>query len=124
MPPSPCTVSTRKPAVSSSICSERAFEIVELHIVEARQQRLEAVAHLGLVGCRDRPDRTAVKGVLEGDQLVALRVAADVVIAARGLDRALDRLDARIGEEHRVGEAVVDDALRQRLALRASHRGC
>ncbi len=67
--------------------------------------------------CRDRADRTAVESVLEGDQLVALRVAVDVMIAARGLDRALDRLDAAVREEHRVGEAVVDDPLGQRLAL-------
>jgi hypothetical protein len=42
------------------------------------------------------------------------------VIAARGLDRALHRLGARIGEEHRVGEGVVDQPLRQLLALRAA----
>ncbi len=47
-------------------------------------------------------------------------VALHVVIAARGLDRALDRFRARIGEEDGVGEGQVDQPLRERLALRAS----
>ena len=98
---------------------QRAVEIVELDIVEARQQRLEPVAHLRLVGRADRAERAAVEGVREGDQLVLLRIALGVMIAPRGLDRALDRLGARIGEEHRVGEGHVDQPLRERLALRA-----
>ena len=49
-----------------------------------------------------------------------VRIALGVMIAARGLDRAFDRLDAGIGEEHRVGEGQVAQPLRERLALRAS----
>ena len=74
--------------------------------------------HLRLVGRADRRHRPPVKGVGEGDEVVLVRIALGVMIAARGLDRAFDRLDARIGEEHRVGEGQVDQPLRERLALR------
>ena len=97
---------------------QRRFEIVERRIAEAGQQRLEPVTHLRLIGRRDRAHRAAVKGVVEGDQRRALRISVRVVIPPRGLDRALDRFGARIGEEHRVGKAVVDDPLRELLALR------
>ena len=42
------------------------------------------------------------------------------MVTARGLDRAFDRLGARIGEKHRVGKGQVDQPLRERLALRAA----
>ena len=120
MPPSPWTGSSRKPAVLLVDRRQRRVEIVELDDREARQQRREAVEHLGLVGRADRRHRPPVEGVREGDQLVLVGIALGVMIAARGLDRALDRLGARIGEEHRVGEGQVDQPLRQRLALRAA----
>ena len=88
-------------------------EIVELDDGEAGQQRREAVAQLGLVGGADRAQRAAVKGVGEGDQLVLLGPAVMMMVAARGLDRAFDRLDARIGEEDGVGEGEVDQPLRE-----------
>ena len=86
-------------------------EIVELDDGEARQQRREAVAQLGLVGGADRRHRPAVEGVGEGDQDVLLGPAVMMVVAARGLDRAFDRLGARIGEEDGVGEGRVDQPL-------------
>src|SRR3546814_9770388 len=52
---------------------QRAPEIVEFGIFEARQQRIEAVAQLGLVGRRDRPDRAAVERHVERDQVMPLR---------------------------------------------------
>src|SRR3546814_4987136 len=62
---------------SSDVCSsdlrQRALEIVEFGIFEARQQRIEAVAQLGLVGRRDRPDRAAVERHVERDQVMPLR---------------------------------------------------
>ena len=54
---------------------QRAFEIVEVRIFKTGQQRRKSIAHLGLIGRRNRPQRTAVKGVFEGDQLVPMRIA-------------------------------------------------
>ena len=59
-----------------------------------------------------------MKSVLEGDQLVTLRIASDIVIATRRLDRAFQRFRARIGEEDGIGKRVVHDALREGLTLR------
>ncbi len=42
-------------------------------------------------------------------------MALGIVIAARGLDRAFERLGAGIGEEHLVGEGGVDQPLAERL---------
>ena len=96
------------------------LEIVELDHRETGQKRREAVAELFLVGRADRRHRPPVEGVRKSDQLVLVGIALGVMIAPRGLDRAFDRLGARIGEEHRVGEGQVDQPLRQRLALRAA----
>jgi hypothetical protein len=43
---------------------QRGREVVEWRIVEAGQQRLESIAHLRLVGRRDRPQRPTVKALL------------------------------------------------------------
>src|SRR5690606_37812727 len=69
---------------------QRALQIVEGGVIEARQQRLEAVAHLGLVGRADRAERAAVKRVAEGDELVTLWIAIGEMIAPRRLDRTFD----------------------------------
>ncbi len=97
---------------------QRRFEIVELDDLEARQERREPVAQLLLVGGADRRHRPPVERVGESDQVVLVRIALGVMIAPRRLDRALDRFRARIGEEHRIGEAIVDQPLRESLALR------
>jgi len=97
----------------------RAFQIVEVDIFEARQQRHEALVHLFLVGRADRGHGPPVEGVLEGDDLELVIVAFVLVIGAHGLDRAFHRLRARIGEEHRIGKGQVDEPLRQVLTLRA-----
>ena len=52
----------------------------------------------------DGRQRAAVEGALEGDDAVALGMAVGEVVAPRRLDRAFQRLGARIGEEHLVGE--------------------
>src|SRR3546814_2183012 len=49
-----------------------------------------------------------------------LGIARAGMIGARGLDRAFDRLGARIGEEDRVGKGVLDEPRREGLALRAA----
>ena len=42
------------------------------------------------------------------------------MIGTRCLDRAFDRLGAGVGEEHRISKGVVDQLLRQLLALRTA----
>src|SRR3546814_2484847 len=72
---------------------ESRFQIIELHYLEARQQRLEAIAHLGLIGCRDGAQRPAMKSVGEGYEFVLLRIAIGIMIAARRLE---DRKSTRL----------------------------
>jgi hypothetical protein len=54
---------------------------------------------------------------LEADDLVALRLAVHELILADQLDAALDRLRARVAEEHRVGERHLGQPLGQLLAV-------
>ena len=58
-----------------------------------------------------------MKGALEGDDAVALGVAAHILIAAGDLDGAFHRLGAGIAEEHEVGEGRGAQPLRQPLGL-------
>ncbi len=71
----------------------------------------------------DGRQRAAVEGAFEGDGAETFGLAVDVLIAARGLDRALDRLGARIGEEHLVGEGRGDQPLGKARPVRGSRRG-
>ena len=66
--------------------------------------------------------RAAVEGALEGDDAVALRLAARRLILARHLDRAFHRLGAGIAEEHDVGEARFAQPRGQPLAPRECDR--
>src|SRR3546814_7586849 len=68
----------------------------------------------------NRAERAAVEGIVEGNQNMLLGIARAGMIGARGLDRAFDRLGARIGEEDRVGKGVLDEPRREGLALRAA----
>ena len=57
----------------------------------------------------------AVEGALEGDDAVALGLAALEMEPARHLDRALQRLGAGVAEERGVRERVRDQALGEAL---------
>ena len=94
------------------------FEIAERHLVEAVDRRAEAFEIFLLAGGGERRQRAAVEGALEGDDAVALGLAARRLVFARHLDRAFHRLGAGIGEEHVVGEARRAQPLGQPLALR------
>ena len=59
-----------------------------------------------------------MEGAVEGDDPRALGLAVDEVVAARGLDRALDRLRAGVAEEDLVGEGQARQPLGERLLLR------
>src|SRR3546814_19007676 len=92
---------------------ESRFQIIELHYLEARQQRLEAIAHLGLIGCRDGAQRPAMKSVGEGYEFLLLRIAIGIMIAARRLDGAFPRPRSALGEEPRVGKGVHNQPARK-----------
>ena len=81
-----------------------ASMVAERHLVEALDLRAEALEVLLLAAGGDGRQRAAVEGALEGDDAEALGLAVRRMVLARHLDRALDRLGARIGEEHVVGE--------------------
>ena len=118
MPPSPWIGSIRIAAVSGPTAARDRVEVAERQVVEARQHRPEALDHLLRARRRDRAVAAAVEGALEGDDPVPLRLAGVVEVLARHLDRALDRLGARVGDEHRVGEGRRDQPLGQRLLVR------
>src|SRR3546814_16887306 len=61
------------------------------------------------------PIWTAVEGAVDGDDSIAFGLADMVVVLAHHLDAALDRLGARIAEEHRIGETVGDQPLARLL---------
>src|SRR5690606_6132156 len=84
-------------------------DVAERHLVEAVDLGAEAVDIFLLPASGDGRKRAAMKRAFEGDGAEALRIALGIVVAARSLDRAFQRLGARISEEHAVGEAVLDE---------------
>ena len=104
MPPSPWIGSIRMAAVSRADRRLDLRDVAERHAVEAGQNGPETFEMLLLAAGGDGRDRAAVKGALEGDDAVALGLAAPVVEPARHLDRAFQRLGAGVAEERRVGE--------------------
>lgn len=97
------------------------FQIIELNIFESGKHWGKALVHLYLAGGADRGHGPAVKCVIEGNQFESIRIAATVlVIGACSLDCGFHRLGARIGEEHRVSESLIDQTLGQDLTLRAA----
>src|SRR5262249_466 len=58
-----------------------------------------------------------VKGTLEGDDAVALRLAQSGLIFARDLDRAFNRFSARVLEKYGVSEAGRTQPVGQLLAF-------
>ena len=82
------------------------LEVAERHLVEALDHRAEAFEIFLLSAGRERRERAAVEGALEGDDAIALGLAVHRLELARGLDRAFHRLGAGIAEEHVVREAL------------------
>ena len=97
------------------------FEIVELGILEACEQGHETLVHLFLIGRADGRHGAAMESIRESDQFGTIAIAIFMlVVGTCRLDRGLDRFGAGIGEKDRVGKGLVDQTLRQRLALRAA----
>ena len=68
-------------------------------------------------GGRDGGHGAAVEGALEGDDAVALGLAARPMEAPHHLDAGLHGLRTRVADEHGVGEAVRDQPVGQPLQL-------
>ena len=79
MPPSPWIGSIRIAAVSSPIAASTCARSPSGTLVEARQTGPEAFEMLLLAAGGDGRHRAAVEGALEGDDAVALGLAAPVV---------------------------------------------
>ena len=78
---------------------------------ESLDRRPEAFDMALLPAGEDRRQRPAVERALHADDPGLVRVAARMMIFADHLDAELDRLGARIAEEHRVGEGVAHELL-------------
>ena len=87
--------------------------VAEGDLVEAARGRPEAFQVLGIPGRREGGQGPPVEGARAGDDARALRPPGVVMILARHLDHALDRLGARVAEEDPVREAVRAEALGQ-----------
>ena len=80
-----------------------AGEIVGVaKMVDAGEQRAEHLAVVGDAADRGAAEIDAVIAALAADQARLRRVALRPVIGERDLERGLDRLRARVGEEHMV----------------------
>ena len=105
-PASPWIGSSITATVFGVIARSTAARSLSAHLGKSRHLRLEQLLPLRLAGGRHRGERAAVEAVIHGDDLVG---AAAMLLApfARELDRALDRLGARIGEEGLVQPALL-----------------
>ena len=92
--------------------------IAEGQHAEAGHQRAEALGHLFRPCRRNRPGGPAVEGTLKGHNLDPVRLALIVPVFAGHLDRQFGGLGAGIGEEDRVGKAMVHQQRRQLFLLR------
>ena len=80
----------------------QGVHVIEGQLHKARHPGAEAFQIGRIAGGVDRGQRPAVERALKADDVDPLNVAAGPVIFARGLDGALDRLSAGVGEEHLV----------------------
>ena len=99
------------------------------HVVETIDLGPKPVQDFLVAGGRDGRQCAAMETVIEGDDPVAFRVAIDVMMAPRQLDRAFVRFGPGITKKDRVGKAVGDQAVRQALLsgdvvqVRSMHQG-
>src|SRR5687767_6171124 len=74
-------------------------KIARCGVLEALQRRAEALEVVPVPRGCDSPERAAVEGARERDDLVAVLLAPGPEVVASGLDRALDGLCAGVGKE-------------------------
>ncbi len=92
-------------------------------MVDAADHGAEALAVAGDAADRDAAEVDAVVAALAADETRALALAAGAVIGDRHLERGVDRLRARVGEEHLVETSggELDQLLGQLERLRVRH---
>ena len=103
--------------VSGPIAASTALRSVSGILVEAVDLGPEAVEIFGLAAGGDHRERPAMERAFEGERAVALRMAVNRLAPTRHLDRRFVGLGARIGEENKVGEGRVGQALGETLPL-------
>ena len=96
----------------------QGLHVAERQLDEARHARTETFEIGRVARGVDRRQGAAVERAVEADDVDPLGLALGPVILARGLDRALDRLGAGIGEEHLVQAGGVGQHLGQLFLAR------
>src|SRR3954451_20692542 len=94
--------------VLGAVAGRQAVEVRVRDVATAGGERLERLAQRGDAGRAQCAHRRAVVGDLAGDDLVLVRVAPELVVLPRELERALDGLAAARGEEDAVEVAGGD----------------
>ena len=92
------------------------LQVIEIHILEPGQQRIELHLHLFLTGGSQCAERATMETLVEGNHLItrrAIRCRLAMPEAAGRLDHALITLRAGIAEEHATGNA--DELLHHQL---------
>ena len=92
-------------------------------VIDAAHHGAEALAVAGDAADRDAAEVDAVVAALAADQPRALAFAAGAVVGDRHLQRGVDGLRARVGEEHLVeaGGSELDELLGELEGLRVRH---
>ena len=93
-------------------------QIVERDHLEPIRQRFKAFAQLFLIGGGNRRHGATMKGVGKGDHLVPVRIARGIMVGQCGFQRTFKGFGAAVGEEHRIGEGQIDQALGQMFLRR------
>ncbi len=103
------------PAVDRAL---ESLEVIEVDVLEAPGQRLEAVVVLLLRRGRDRRQGPAVKATPHADDVAAIARSVLLGPLTGELDRRLVGLGARVREEHAVGEGMLAEELGELGLLR------
>ena len=98
-------------------------KIANRDLVEPIDLRPEAFDIFGLAARGDGRERASMEGALEGQDAIALGMAADRLALARHLDRRLVGFGAGIGEEDEIGEGRLRQPLLQGVRHPASGKG-
>src|SRR5690606_26514847 len=92
--------------------------VAELGTVEPIHMRGIALAVLFAVASHDGGERATMEGAIEYDGAPPIGLPADIEIAARELQGALDSFRTAVGKECAISEARLAQAIRQALLTR------